>query len=146
MHAAAAAARARNAIVLDVVHAMDVPLVGEAIMRTTLKAVAAATAASSGLVACGDGAVCLCARIHVYRGVCQPVTPPSYSNPVSGAVSGEAAGASRGYATGGPVGAVVGGAIGTATGTLSGTANMLSPPASCGPGYRYYNGACYPVR
>ena len=115
-------------------------------MRTTLKAVVAATAllAGSSLAAMAQYA---CAPGYTYyHGVCQPVTPPSYSNPVSGAVSGEAAGASRGYATGGPVGAVVGGAIGTATGTLSGTANMLSPPASCGPGYRYYNGACYPVR
>jgi hypothetical protein len=85
----------------------------------------------------------------LYGGVCQPIHPPGYSNPVSGAVSGEAAGAASGYATSGPVGAVVGGAIGTATGTVAGTANMLSggsAPPACGPGYRYYNGACYPAR
>jgi hypothetical protein len=69
----------------------------------------------------------LCAPGYTYRhGVCQPVRPLGYSNPVSGAVSGEAAGAARGAASGGPVGAVVGGALGTASGTLTGTANMLS--------------------
>jgi hypothetical protein len=85
-----------------------------------------------------------------HRGVCQPVpTSPYPSNPVSGAVSGEAAGAASGYAAGGPLGAVVGGAIGTATGTVAGTANALSgaPVTSvCGPGFNYYNGACYPIR
>ena len=68
-----------------------------------------------------------CVPGYTYRhGVCQPVRPQGYSNPVSGAVSGEAAGAARGNAAAGPVGAVVGGAVGTAAGTLSGTANMLT--------------------
>ena len=62
----------------------------------------------------------------LYHGVCQPIRPPGYSNPVSGAVSGEQAGAANGYATAGPVGALVGGAVGTATGTLKGTANILT--------------------
>jgi hypothetical protein len=62
----------------------------------------------------------------LYRGVCQPIRLPGYSNPVSGAVSGEAAGAANGYATGGTVGALIGGAVGTATGTITGTANMLT--------------------
>jgi hypothetical protein len=82
-------------------------------------------------------------------GVCQPASPPGYSNPVSGAIRGEAAGAAQGYAVGGPVGAVVGGALGTATGTISGTAGMLAPPAptsACAPGYMLYNGSCYPAR
>jgi hypothetical protein len=85
----------------------------------------------------------------LYRGVCQPIRPQGYSNPVSGAVSGEAAGAASGYRAGGPVGAVVGGAIGTATGTLTGTGNMLSGgsrPPSCARGYHWYNGYCYPNR
>jgi hypothetical protein len=60
-----------------------------------------------------------------YRGVCEPIRAPRYSNPVSGAVSGEVAGAANGNATGGPVGALIGGAVGTATGTIAGTANML---------------------
>jgi len=69
-----------------------------------------------------------CVPGYIYRhGVCQPVRPLGYSNPVAGAVSGEAAGAARGAATGGPVGAIVGGALGTASGTLTGTANMLAP-------------------
>ena len=86
------------------------------------------------------------------NGVCQPVSPQGYGNPVSGAVSGEASGAARGAAAAGPVGAVVGGALGTATGALQGTGNMLSggstPPArpACAAGYTYYNGACYPAR
>jgi hypothetical protein len=69
-----------------------------------------------------------CVPGYTYRhGVCQPVHPQGYSNPVSGAVSGEAAGAARGNASSGPVGAVVGGALGTASGALTGTANMLTP-------------------
>jgi hypothetical protein len=86
----------------------------------------------------------------LYGSVCRPVPAPGYpSNPVSGAVSGEVAGTAGGYAAGGPVGAVVGGAIGAATGTIASTANALAgaPAASvCGPGFNYYNGACYPVR
>jgi hypothetical protein len=69
-----------------------------------------------------------CVPGYTYRhGVCQPVRPLGYGNPVSGAVSGEAAGAARGAASGGPVGAVVGGALGTASGAITGTANMLTP-------------------
>jgi hypothetical protein len=78
-----------------------------------------------------------------YGGICQPVPPPGYSNPVSGTVSGEAAGAASGYATGGPVGAVVGGALGAAGGALAGTADMLGAPG-CAAGYYYYSGYCYP--
>lgn len=94
-----------------------------------------------------------------YAGVCQPSTPPGYSNPVSGLATGAATGATSGAATGsnvaGPVGAVVGGTLGTATGivsgTLSGTAGMFTPPAApvpatCAPGYMNYNGSCYPAR
>lgn len=85
-----------------------------------------------------------------YRGVCQPIGNPGYSNPVSGAVSGEAAGAASGYAAGGPVGAVVGGALGTATGTITGTANAVAgataPAPACAYGYHWYNGACYSNR
>src|ERR1051325_3858068 len=80
-----------------------------------------------------------------YGGVCQPASPPGYSNPVSGAIRGEEAGAAQGYAVGGPVGAVVGGPLGPATGTISGTAGMLAPPAptsACPPGYMLYNGGC----
>ena len=81
----------------------------------------------------------------LYGGVCQPIRPPGYGNPVSGAVQGEARGAARGEAAAGPVGAVVGGAVGVATGTLRGTANMLSGGSApaCGPGRVYYNGGCY---
>jgi hypothetical protein len=82
----------------------------------------------------------------MYGGVCQPIHPPGYSNPVSGAVQGEANGAARGNAAAGPVGAVVGGAVGGAAGTLRGTANMLSGGSGCGPSYVYYNGGCYPRR
>jgi hypothetical protein len=80
----------------------------------------------------------------LYGGICQPVPPPGYSNPVSGTVSGEASGAAQGYASGGPVGAVVGGALGAAGGALAGTANMLGAPAGCADGYYYYSGYCYP--
>src|SRR5215475_9355184 len=116
-------------------------------MQTRLKmfAIAAALAAGASSAATAQYA---CAPGYTYRGgVCQPVQPQGYGNPVSGAVSGEAAGAASGYRAGGPVGAVVGGAVGTATGTLTGTGNMLSggsrPPA-CARGYHYYNGYCYP--
>jgi len=81
-----------------------------------------------------------------YGGVCQPAQGYNYGNPVSGAVSGEAAGAAAGNAAAGPVGAVVGGALGIAAGTVSGTANAVgatAPPPACGPGYYWYNGACY---
>jgi len=118
-------------------------------MRKSLKTFAITTAlvvsASSAAMAqyvCPPG-------YTFYGGVCQPMRPQGYSNPVSGAVSGEAAGAASGYRSAGPAGAVVGGALGTAAGTLSGTANMLTgspPPAACAYGYTLYNGYCYPNR
>jgi len=93
--------------------------------RFKVAAVVAVLAASTSSAAM---ARYYCVPGYTYRhGVCQPVRPQGYSNPVSGAVSGEAAGAARGNATGGPVGAVVGGALGTASGALTGTANMLTP-------------------
>src|SRR6202040_1020770 len=67
-------------------------------------AVAFVAGASSGAMAqyvCPPG-------YGYYGGVCSPIYPPGYSNPVSGAVTGEAAGAASGYAVGGPVGAVIG--------------------------------------
>ena len=90
-------------------------------------AVAAALAASTSSAAmaeypCGPG-------YALYAGVCQPVSSPGYSNPVSGAASGEAAGAASGYATGGPVG----GTLGTAAGALVGTTDMLAPPPPAPP-------------
>ena len=92
-------------------------------LRILVAAVAALAAVGSSPAIAGYR----CVPGYTYRhGVCQPVRPLGYSNPVSGAVSGEAAGAARGNATGGPVGAVVGGALGTASGALTGTANMLS--------------------
>jgi hypothetical protein len=110
-------------------------------------AIAAALAAGTSSVAMAQYA---CAPGYTYyNGVCQPVQPQGYGNPVSGAVSGEAAGAAQGYQSGGPVGAVVGGALGTATGAITGTANALTgaPPApTCAAGYYYYNGYCYPRR
>src|SRR5207245_7810674 len=97
-------------------------------MFTALAVVAVLAAGTSTAAMAQHG----CVPGYTYRnGVCQPITPQGYSNPVSGAVSGEAAGAARGAQTGGPVGAVVGGALGTASGALTGTGNMLSgaPPA-----------------
>src|SRR5215472_18425810 len=93
--------------------------------RFKILAIAAVLAASTSSAAM---ARYYCVPGYTYRhGVCQPVRPQGYSNPVSGAVSGEAAGAARGAAAAGPVGAVVGGALGTASGTISGTTNMLTP-------------------
>jgi outer membrane lipoprotein SlyB len=93
--------------------------------RFKIVAVAAVLAVSTSSVAMARYP---CVPGYTYRhGVCQPVHPQGYSNPVSGAVSGEAAGAARGNASAGPVGAVVGGALGTASGALTGTANMLTP-------------------
>src|ERR1044071_8837456 len=99
----------------------------ETSMRFTIFAFAAALAvgASSGAMAqyvCPPG-------YSYYGGVCQPMNPPGYSNPVSGAVQGEASGAAAGYAAGGPVGAVIGGALGTATGGVGGAAHMLGGAA-----------------
>jgi hypothetical protein len=130
--------------------------------RLKVFAIAGALAAVTSSVAMAQYAPCP-PGYALYGGVCQPVPAPAPapayppapapaypSNPVSGAAAGGAAGAAAGEATGGPVGAVVGGALGTAGGALSGTANMLSggstpPPApACGPGFVYYNGACYP--
>jgi hypothetical protein len=114
-------------------------------METRLMIFAMAAALAAGVSGTAMAKYPCVPGYALHGGVCQPIRPQGYSNPVSGAVSGEAAGAASGNARGGPVGAVVGGAIGTATGTIAGTANMLSggsrPP--CGPGYRYYKGACY---
>jgi hypothetical protein len=118
-------------------------------MPTKFKILAVAAALAAGTSSAAMAQYACAPGYTYYNGVCQPVSPPGYSNPVSGAVSGESAGAARGAATGGPVGAVVGGAIGTATGALSGTANMVTggPQApACAAGYTYYNGACYPAR
>jgi hypothetical protein len=115
-------------------------------MRTRLKMFAIAAALAAGASGAAMAQYPCAPGYAVYRGVCQPISPPGYSNPVSGAVSGEAAGAASGYRAAGPVGAVVGGAIGTATGTLSGTGNMLSGGAACARGYQLYNGHCYPNR
>jgi hypothetical protein len=116
-------------------------------MRTRVFAIAAVLAAGMSSVA---AAQYYCPPGYTYyRGVCQPVQPPGYSNPVSGAVSGEAAGAASGYAAGGPVGAVVGGALGAATGTIAGTAGAvgaITAPPACPYGSYYYNGYCYPRR
>jgi len=84
-----------------------------------------------------------------YGGVCRPIAPQGYGNPVSGAVSGEADGAASGYRAAGPVGAMVGGALGIAGGTLAGTGNMLTGGGAapgCARGYHYYHGYCYPNR
>jgi hypothetical protein len=119
-------------------------------MPTSFKmfAIVAALAAGTSSAAMAQYAPCP-PGYALYGGVCRPVPAPGYSNPVSGAASGEASGAASGYATGGPVGAVVGGALGTAAGAVTGTANALTgAPATtmCGPGFTYYNGACYPAR
>jgi hypothetical protein len=116
-------------------------------MRFNTIAIAAVLAAGMSGAAMAEGP-CV-PGYALYGGVCQPIHPPGYSNPVSGAVQGEARGAARGEAAAGPVGAVVGGAVGVAAGTLQGTANMLSggsAPPRCGPGYVFYNGGCYPRR
>jgi hypothetical protein len=94
-------------------------------MVTRLKMFVIAALLAAGLPAAAMAAYHCAPGYALYRGVCEPIRAPGYSNPVSGAVSGEVAGAANGNATGGPVGAVVGGAVGTATGTISGTANML---------------------
>lgn len=113
-------------------------------LRTSAIAAIVTMAASSGA-----WAQYICPPGYTYAGgVCQPLAPPSYSNPLSGALTGEAAGAAQGNATGGPIGAVIGGAIGTATGAVSGAANLLAPPPQhvCPPGYTIYMGTCYPAR
>ena len=113
-------------------------------MGTKLKILAGVAALAAGT---STAAMAQCVPGYAYRnGVCQPVQPQGYGNPVSGAVSGEAAGAARGAQTGGPVGAVVGGAIGTATGAVQGTANMFSPPYGCNSGYTWRDGACVRAR
>jgi hypothetical protein len=95
-------------------------------MVTRLKMFVVAALLAAGLPSAAMAAYRCAPGYAPYRGVCQPIRAPGYSNPVSGAVSGEISGASRGNATGGPVGAIIGGAVGTATGTVSGTANMLT--------------------
>jgi len=119
-------------------------------MATRFKVFAVVVALAAGTSSAAMARYACAPGYALYGGVCRPVPAPAYpSNPVSGALSGEAAGAASGYAAGGPVGAVVGGAVGAATGTVAGTANALTgAPATsmCGPGFNYYNGACYPVR
>jgi hypothetical protein len=96
-------------------------------MSRSFKVVVAVAVMAAGISSTAMAAY-PCVPGYTYRhGICQPVRPQGYSNPVSGAVSGEAAGAARGAASAGPVGAVVGGALGTATGVVTGTANMLTP-------------------
>jgi hypothetical protein len=96
-------------------------------MKTRLTILAAGVAVLAAVGSSSAMASYRCVPGYTYRhGVCQPVRPQGYSNPVSGAVSGEAAGAARGAAGAGPVGAVVGGALGTAGGAITGTGNMLT--------------------
>src|SRR5215468_8830981 len=99
----------------------------ETVMPTRFKILAVLAGVLAASTSSAAMARYYCVPGYTYRhGVCQPVRPQGYSNPVSGAVSGEAAGAARGNATGGPVGAMVGGALGIAGGTVTGTANMLT--------------------
>ena len=117
-------------------------------MPTSLKAFAIAAVLAAGVsgTAMAEGP---CVPGYAPRaGVCQPIHPPGYSNPVSGAVQGEAQGAAAGNRAAGPVGAVVGGALGIASGTISGTANALSGGSAprCGAGWVWYNGGCHPRR
>lgn len=132
-------------------------------MRNGLKILAIAAAIGAGPAIAAQAQTYGCpAGYALYNGVCQPAASGYYApaNPVSGAASGGAAGAAAGGAAAGPVGAVVGGALGTATGAVAGTANAVTgapvapaygstypPPApACAPGYRLYNGTCYPAR
>ena len=123
-------------------------------MSTRLKifAVAAGLAAATPVAAMAQYA---CPPGYTpYGSTCQPVPAPGYpapgypAGPVSGAAVGGAAGAASGGAAAGPVGAIIGGALGTATGAVAGTANAVTgvvAPPTCGPGYTYYNGGCYPA-
>jgi hypothetical protein len=96
------------------------------IMVTRLKMFVIAAVLAAGLPGAAIAASQCAPGYALYRGVCQPIRSPGYSNPVSGAVSGEVTGAAQGNAAGGPIGAVIGGAVGTATGTVTGTTNMLT--------------------
>ncbi len=119
-------------------------------MPTKLKIFAMVAALAAGTSSAAMAQYACPPGYTLHGGICRPVQAPAYpSNPVSGAAAGEAAGAATGAAAAGPAGAIVGGAIGTATGAVAGTANALSgaPVTSvCGPGFNYYNGACYPAR
>ena len=124
-------------------------------MSTKLNVLGIAAALAVGMSSAAMAQYAPCpAGYALYGGVCQPIPAPAPapaypSNPVSGAAAGRAAGAASGGAAAGPVGAVVGGALGTAAGTVAGTANAVTgAPATsiCGPGFTYYNGACYPAR
>jgi hypothetical protein len=138
--------RARNAIpfyIVDPVAAVRRPIarLKEVTMSKRFKALVIVAALGAGTSSAAMAQYACAPGYTYYNGVCQPVRAPGYSNLVSGAVSGEAAGAASGYATGGP--------LGTATGAVTGTANALTgAPATsiCGPGFNYYNGACYPIR
>jgi len=128
-------------------------------MPTRLKMFAIGVALAAGTSSAAMAQYACPAGYTYYNGVCQPVAAPAPApgypaGPVSGAAAGGAAGAASGSAAAGPVGAIVGGALGTATGAVAGTANALTPPPpavaavptpACGPGYTYYNGACYPA-
>ena len=102
-------------------------------MLTKFKVFAVAAALATGISSAAMAQYACVPGYTYYNGVCQPVSAPGYSNPVSGAVSGEAAGAANGNATGGPVGAIVGGALGTAAGALAGTTDMLASPPPAPP-------------
>jgi hypothetical protein len=138
-------------------------------MPTRLKTLAIAAALAAGTSSAAMAQYTCPAGYTYYGGVCQPMAAPAPvpapapgypayqtypAGPVSGAAAGGAAGAAQGGAAAGPVGAVVGGALGTATGAVAGTVNALTgapgavaaaPAPVCGPGYNYYNGACYPI-
>jgi hypothetical protein len=117
-------------------------------MATRLKTFAIAAVLAAGTSSAAMAAYPCAPGYALYGGVCQPVTSPGYSNPVSGTVSGEASGAAQGYAAGGPVGAVIGGALGAAGGAIAGTGNMVAGAGRvpCADGYHYWNGNCYPNR
>ncbi len=138
-------------------------------MPTRLKTFAIAVALAAGTSTAAMAQYTCPAGYTYVGGVCQPIAAPvpapapaypaypayqAPTGPVSGAAAGGQAGAASGAAAAGPVGAIVGGALGTATGAVAGTANALTggprpvaavPASPCGPGYNFYNGACYPI-
>jgi hypothetical protein len=126
-------------------------------MPTKLKIFAIAAALATGTSGAAMAQYACAPGYAFHDGGCRPVPAPRYyrpaprypSGPLAGAQAGAARGEARGNAAAGPIGGVVGGAIGTAAGTIAGTANAITRPLrapACAPGYRYYNGACYPAR
>lgn len=137
-------------------------------MSSRMKTLAIAAALTAGMTsgAMAQSYVACPAGYALIGGVCRPAAAPAPgyayapNNPVSGAAAGASQGAAAGAAAAGPVGAIVGGALGTATGAVAGTTNAIAgapvmpaygssvpaPSPACGPGYTYYNGACYPAR